>query len=99
MEKRVAITVPKEAYPKKDPVNPCPCQFRLMKLENKTGTITWLKQIGDRVQKGEVVCEGEVEKKALEFTAPDDGILEEICIGDEENFTYGDILGYIEAVL
>ncbi len=93
---KVAIKVPNEAYPKKDPVNPCPCQFRPMKLMTKKGIISWLKKTGDYVAAGEVVCEGEVEKKALEFCAPCNGTLIEVCIADEEQFGFGDILGYIE---
>lgn len=93
---RIPITVPEQAYPKKDPENPCPCQFRPMKLKNREGTVAWLKQLQDTVLKGEVVCEGEVEKKALEFAAPCGGTLAQICISDEDTFTYGDILGYIE---
>lgn len=93
---RRAITVPDQAYPKKDPENPCPCQFRPMKLKNKKGTLTWLRKLGDMVSEGETVCEGEVEKKALEFTAPCSGRLMEICLSDDDTFSYGDILGYIE---
>jgi len=94
---RTAICVPKEAMSKKDPVNPCPCQSRPVKLTMKTGIIKWLKNTGDIVQTGEVLCEGEVEKKALEFTAPCSGILTEICIPDDGKFTYGDLLGYISS--
>lgn len=92
---KAEIRVPKEAMPKKDPVNPCPCQSRPVKLTLKTGIVRWMKQEGETVLEGEVLCEGEVEKKALEFRAPCSGILTEICIQDEEKFTYGDLLGYI----
>lgn len=96
MKMRVPITVPEQAYPKKDIENPCPCQLRPVKLKYKTGTIIWIKKLQDQVHKGEVVCEGEVEKKALEFISPCNGKLVEICVSEEEAFTYGDILGYIQ---
>lgn len=57
----------------------------------------WFKNVGDTVTQGEVICEGEVEKKALEFTAPCGGVLDEICISGEDMFSMGDILGYISA--
>lgn len=94
---KIEIRVPIQLYPKKDPVNPCPCQFRPFQLENKSGTVTWLANVGEHVEKDQVICEGEVEKKALEFLAPCDGILCEICIADENKFTYDDVLGYIES--
>lgn len=93
---RMEIKVPKKAMPKKDLENPCPCQDKPVNLTFKTGTVTWLKEVGEAVEAGEVVCEGEVEKKALEFTAPQKGILCEICIEDDEEFAYDEVLGYIE---
>lgn len=93
---RVEMIVPKSAMPKKDPEHPCPCQFREFQIKEKTGELTWLVGVGARVTKDQVLCEGEVEKKTLEFVSPCDGVLVEICIEDEEEFTSGDILGYIE---
>lgn len=89
------ILVPNSALPKKDPVKPCPCQDKPVKLAYKTGTLIWLKDIGDFVHKDEVICEGEVEKKALEFLSPSDGYLIKKCLNDDDEFSYGDILGYI----
>lgn len=95
---RVPIVVPDQAMPKKDPdaVNLCPCMTKPVKLHYKICTMTWRKEVGELVTAGEVVCEGEVEKKALEFTAPCDGVLVEQCIGDDDEFTAGITLGYIE---
>lgn len=93
---RVEIRVPEKAMPKKDLENPCPCQDRPVNMKKKKGVLTWMKDIGDAVTEGEVICEAEVEKKALEFKAPATGILCEICIEDEEKFGIDDILGYIE---
>lgn len=93
---RVAIEVPKSAFPKKDPEHPCPCQFKEVNLEFKTCLLMWSAEIGSRVTEGQIVCEGEVDKKALEFPAPATGTLVEKCLEDDDEFTAGDILGYIE---
>jgi len=93
---RVVICVPEKAMPKKDPEHPCPCQDRPVSMKRKKGILTWLKEEGDQVCEGEVLCEAEVEKKALEFKSPASGVLCEICIGDEEKFGIDDVLGYIE---
>ena len=95
--KKMAIIVPPAAMPKKDPEHPCPCQDIPVKLLYKKGIIiTWLKQTGESVEQNEVICEGEVEKKSIEFTAPCSGKLTEQCIGADEAFEAGSILGYIE---
>lgn len=94
---RVPITVPKQLYPKKDPEHPCACQFRPLDLQSKKGNLFWKKEEGDYVEKGEIICEGEVEKKTIEIPAPCSGILSEKTMSGEDRFTYGDILGYIEA--
>lgn len=93
---RVEVRVPQKAMPKKDPEHPCPCQDRPVNMKKKSGILTWLKDVGDPVTEGEIICEAEVEKKALEFTSPATGVLCEICIEDEEKFSIDDILGYIE---
>ena len=93
---RVPIKVPEMAMPKKDPVNPCPCQDKPVHLEFKTCLLMLTVPSGAEVEEGQVVCEGEVEKKALEFKAPASGKLVEQCLNDDDEFTYGDILGYIE---
>lgn len=90
-----AIIVEAEKMPKKDPAKICKCMNEPVKLESKKGTLFWVKQTGDTVKKGEVICEGEVEKKTVEFPAPCDGVLTQQCVGDGEVFTAGDILGYV----
>lgn len=93
---RYEIRVPKSAMPKKDPEHPCPCQFREFQIRDKKGEITeWLVDEGDTVKKGQIVCEGEVEKKTLEFASPADGILEKICLREESVFHRDDLLGIV----
>lgn len=93
---RIPIIVPESAMPKKDPDHPCPCQDKPVYLEFKTCLLMWTVPTGARVAEGDVVCEGEVEKKALEFRAPATGRLAEQCLQDDDEFTAGDVLGYIE---
>ncbi len=93
---REAILVPNYAEHKKDPQNPCPCQDIPVKLTYKKGIIIWIKNVGDHVCKDEPVCEAEVEKATLELCSPCDGTLIEKCILDNMEFTYGQVLGYIE---
>lgn len=92
----IEITVPESLMPKKDPENPCPCQSRPMKLKDKKGEIFWLVNEGDSVKKNQVICEGEVEKKTVEFPSPADGVLIKICIPDEGKFKIGDVVGLLE---
>ena len=65
---RFAIVVEPEMMPKKDPKRTCKCMNEPVKLSTKKGVLTWIKEVGDQVKAGEVICEGEVEKKIIEFT-------------------------------
>ena len=67
-----------------------------MDLTVKKGVLFWLKEVGESVSEGVPLCEGEAAKQVLEFAAPVGGVLAERCIEDEEVFSAGDILGYIE---
>lgn len=93
---REPIIVPKSLMPKPQPYRNCECMKQPVDLVTKKGTLIWLKKTGDRIEKGEVVCEGEVDKKTVEITAPCSGILTEQIIGDEFVFRAGDVLGYLE---
>lgn len=95
MEHKIPIVVPESAMPRKDIENPCPCQNKPVKLIYKKGKLSWLKKVGDPVKKGELICEAEVEKKIIEFIAPESGVLDEILIEENGKFKAGDILGYI----
>jgi len=45
----------------------------------------WLKQKGDRVMKGDILCELETDKAAFEIEAPADGILLDIFFDEDED--------------
>ncbi|NLD20556.1 MAG: hypothetical protein GX663_10015 [Clostridiales bacterium] len=97
-DRKIAIIVEAEKMPKKDLKRTCKCMNEPIELNTKKGVLTWLKSIGDDVKQGDVICEGEVEKKVMEFTASDDGILTDQCIKDGETFAAGSILGYIKVI-
>ena len=93
--RRVPLSLPVFAYPKKNPEHPCPCEDRPMELTYKVGTLFWKKMPGDAVKRDEPVAEVEVEKKTLEIVSPLDGILDsrEIQQGGE---VQGDtVIGYL----
>ena len=93
---RLAIVVPESMMPRKDPDNPCPCQDRPVEFTVKKGVLSWFYEVGDTVPAGEILCEGEVEKKAVEFPAPRTGVLVEQTVAEDEVFAAGDVLGYLE---
>ncbi len=90
------IIVPDSAFPKKNPLHPCPCEDKEVFLEFKACILLWRKEVGDTVEAGQVVCEGEVEKKALEFKAPVGGVLVEQTMEDDDIVSAGDIIGFID---
>lgn len=98
MNSQIAIIVEHEKMPRKEPGRTCQCMNEPIDLQTKKGELTWVKQEGDKVREGELICEGEVEKKVVEFFAPCDGVLTQCCIGDGEVFQAGAVLGYIEKV-
>lgn len=94
---KTAIQPPTFCYPKKDPEHYCECQDRPVELTHKTCYIFWQKKVGEPVAEGEVLAEAEVDKKTVELLAPASGTLKETCVADGEEFTFSDVLGYIEA--
>jgi len=52
-------------------------------LQQDEGTVVqWHKQQGDRVEKGEILCELETDKALFDFEAPSDGFLRQILCDD-----------------
>lgn len=56
----------------------------------------WLKKVGDRVEKGEALCEVETEKVSNQVEAPESGTLVEILVNEEEEVEVGAVLARIE---
>lgn len=51
--------------------------------------LTWLKNIGDRVERGEVLVEIETDKAVMELESYDDGILERVLVGEGDRVAVG----------
>jgi pyruvate dehydrogenase E2 component (dihydrolipoamide acetyltransferase) len=56
----------------------------------------WLKQIGDRVDRGEAVAEVETEKTIAELEALDGGTLVEIVRDAGTVVAVGEVIGYLD---
>lgn len=93
---RVPITVPAEVEAK---------QGKAYEWLNRSGPvdltlepiyISWIRKEGETIAEGETVAEGEVQKRIIELTAPCEGILAEIVLGDGELCSPGEVIGYIE---
>jgi pyruvate dehydrogenase E2 component (dihydrolipoamide acetyltransferase) len=60
------------------------------------GTVlTWVKQVGDRVEKGDIVLEIEMDKAAFEVESFVSGTLLEILVGEGETVKVGTPLATI----
>lgn len=94
---KVEIIVPDSLMPKPQPYRNCECMKQPIDLKTKKGTLTWLCEVGETVEEGQIIAEGEADKKTVEIPAPCNGVLSEKTIEDEFVFQAGDILGYIEA--
>ncbi len=56
----------------------------------------WLKQVGDRVDRGEVIAEIETEKSTVEMEAMAAGVVVEIIHGPGDEVAVGEIIGYLD---
>jgi pyruvate/2-oxoglutarate dehydrogenase complex dihydrolipoamide acyltransferase (E2) component len=67
-------------------------------LDMEEGTIiTWLKEVGDRVEAGEPLIEIETDKATTEIQAAVTGTLVEIMVEEGETVAIGEVIGWIEA--
>lgn len=67
-------------------------------FEQETARIAgWVKQVGDRVEKGDVVAEIETEKTTVVLEALDAGTLVEIVHGAGDEVGAGTVIGWLEA--
>jgi pyruvate dehydrogenase E2 component (dihydrolipoamide acetyltransferase) len=58
---------------------------------------SWLKQVGDRVERGEPIVEVETDKATIEMEATQSGTLVEIVAEPGQDVPIGDVIGYLEA--
>src|SRR5438128_1035165 len=57
------------------------------------GTILkWLKQVGEKVARGEVLAEVETDKADMELEAAEGGVLQEIRVGEGESAAVGAVI-------
>jgi biotin carboxyl carrier protein len=74
----------------------CKCQKTEIDMKWKKAKVFWVAELMDKVEQGEVLCELEVQKTIVEIRSPCCGRLADICIADNDDCTFGSILGYIE---
>lgn len=66
-------------------------------FEQDSGTLAgWLKQVGDRIERGEAIAEIETEKVTVELEAIDGGILVEIVADAGSVVAVGDPIGWLD---
>lgn len=63
----------------------------------ESGTVvTWLKTVGDRVERGDAIAEIETDKTTVEMEALASGILLEIVQPDGSEVPVGGVIGFLE---
>ncbi len=60
--------------------------------------VSWIKEVGDQVSKGQDLAEATTEKITLYVTAPADGILTEIIVAVGSKVKVGAVIGVLEGV-
>lgn len=55
----------------------------------------WMKEVGDTVNAGEVLCELETDKINIEVSAEQDGVLDSIALQEGDSVEPGDVLAYL----
>jgi pyruvate/2-oxoglutarate dehydrogenase complex dihydrolipoamide acyltransferase (E2) component len=57
----------------------------------------WLKQVGDRVERGEAIAEVETDKTTVEMEAMASGTLAEIVVAEGDTAAIGAVIAVIES--
>ena len=57
--------------------------------------VSWLKQVGDQVERGEAIAEIETDKSTIELEAFQTGTFAEIVHGPDALVLPGEIIGYL----
>jgi len=58
--------------------------------------LQWLIQLGERVKKGDLLCEIETYKAVVQIEAPVDGVIADFKCNQGEIVTTSSVLGYIQ---
>lgn len=58
--------------------------------------VNWFAGEGSAVDDGDTLCEIQIEKVSIDVQAPVDGTLDEIVHDEDDEFTVGDTLAWIE---
>ena len=58
--------------------------------------LKWLKQVGDQVTDGDVLCEVETDKSTMEVPTTIDGTIKEIRVNEGDVVPVGTILAIVE---
>ena len=64
--------------------------------EDEGIVVDWFVREGRELDEGDTLCEIQVEKVSVDVLAPASGELDEIAIGEDDEFTRGDTLGWIQ---
>ena len=56
----------------------------------------WLKKEGDAVKRDETIVVIETDKVTVELPAPADGVITKIVLGEGEDASVGDVIGFFE---
>lgn len=75
-----------------------PIEMPKLGYDMEAGTIgSWLKQVGDRVSRGDAIAEIETEKSTVEMEATASGTLVEQTLAPGEEVPVGTVIGYIDS--
>ena len=74
-----------------------PVEMPKLGFDEESGRLVgWLKQVGDRVERGESLAEVETQKAVLEMEALASGILVEIVRVSDEVVAVGDVIAWLD---
>ena len=58
--------------------------------------VRWLKQVGETVAQGEAIVEVETDKAVTEIESPANGVVEEICVQEEQTAALGEKVAVVK---
>jgi pyruvate dehydrogenase E2 component (dihydrolipoamide acetyltransferase) len=74
-----------------------PVNMPKLGYDMETGRVAgWLKNVGDRVERGEVLAEIETEKSTVEMESTAAGTLVEIVVKTGAELPVGEVIGYLD---